>query len=294
MEQLIYETPVSDSFFSLEQSAPALSQFEANDLMQQFMSSIDLHRLASVFFQQLQTKLAISAVKLQFSSGSLTLGDAEKSCNIKTLDFSHQQRVFATAHYSFDRKLDVEEKSLLSALHDYFRQPLNNALEFHKLKQIAMKDYLTSLGNRASYQETIHRQVSQAKRQFADFGLLVLDLDKFKQVNDTHGHQEGDRVLIEMAEILKTCLRDTDYAFRFGGDEFCCLMPGADQSINNMIAHRILTATRQNTVLARHGVTCSIGMANFKDGDTENSLFSRADKALYDAKNAGRCCIKAA
>ena len=65
MEQLIYDTPVSDGFFSLEQTTPALSQFEANDLMQQFMSSIDLHRLASVFFQQLQSKLAISAVKLQ-------------------------------------------------------------------------------------------------------------------------------------------------------------------------------------------------------------------------------------
>ena len=298
MEQLIYDNSVSDGFFSIEHEQTGLSQYEVNLLMQQFMSSIDLHKLASVFFQQLQKKLKLSAVKLKFASGSLTLGEAENSCNIKTLEFSSHRQIFATAEYTFTHVLSINESDLLSQLHHYFTQPLKHALDFSKLKQLAMKDHLTGLGNRASYQETIHRLLSQANRNAnrepVEFGMLILDLDNFKQVNDNFGHQEGDKVLMAMAEVLQQTLRDTDYAFRFGGDEFCCVLPGSNESVNNAIAHRILYSTSQNKILSQLDVTCSIGSAVYEYSDCEKSLFERADKALYDAKNAGRCCIKAA
>ena len=298
MEQLIYDNTVSDRFFSIEHDQTGLSQYEVNLLMQQLMSSIDLHKLASVFFQQLQKKLKLHAIKLQFASGSLTLGDADKSCNIKTLEFSNQRHTFASAQYYFNHVLSINESDLLNQLHHYFTHPLMHALEYSKLKQLAMKDHLTGLGNRANYQETIHRLISQANRRAnrdnVDFGLLILDLDNFKQVNDRYGHQEGDKVLIAMAEVLMQTLRDTDYAFRFGGDEFCCILPGSNEEINNAIAHRILYTTSQHNTLSQFDVSCSIGSAVYNYTDCEKSLFDRADKALYDAKNAGRSCIKAA
>lgn len=298
MEQLIYDNTVSDGFFSIEHDQTGLSQYEVNQLMQQFMSSIELHKLASVFFQQLQKKLKLSAIKLQFASGSLTLGEAENSCNIKTLEFANQRKIFATAQYSFSHVLSINESDILNQLHHYFTHPLRHALEYYRLKQMATKDHLTGLGNRASYQETIHRMISQANRmanrESVDFGLLILDLDNFKQVNDTYGHQEGDKVLIAMADVLQQTLRETDYAFRFGGDEFCCLLPGSQEGINNAIAHRILYSTAQNKVLSQYNVSCSIGHSNYVYSDCETSIFERADRALYDAKNAGRSCIKAA
>lgn len=294
LEQLIYDNTVSDSFFNLDKPENGLSHDEINQLMQQFMSSIDLHKLSSLFFQQLQQKLNLLALKIQFPTGTLTLGDADKSCNIKTLDFSSHHRVFATLSYSFSRVLNIREANILQELHRYFKHPLKNALEHYSLKQLAMKDHLTSLGNRANYHETLRRLISQANRHGTDFGLLVLDMDKFKQVNDKFGHQEGDNVLIAMATVMEDCLRETDFAFRFGGDEFCCLLPGSNEQNNQVIAQRIQAAMAKHRLLSKHGVSCSIGSANYQATDTEASLFERADHALYSAKEAGRSCFIAA
>lgn len=294
LEQLIYDNTISDGFFTLDKPETGLTFDESNHIMQQLMSSIDLHKLSSLFFQQLQNKLNLTALKIQFASGSLTLGDAEKSCNIKTLEFSSQHNVFATNSYSFSRVLSIREANILQELHRYFKYPLKNALEHYHLKQLAMKDHLTALGNRANYQETLHRLISQANRQGVGFGLLVIDMDKFKQVNDNYGHQEGDKVLIAMASILQESLRDTDFAFRFGGDEFCCLLPGSEADNNQTVAQRIQHAMSDHSCLRKHGISCSIGSANYIATDTELSLFQRADEALYAAKEAGKNCIIAA
>jgi diguanylate cyclase (GGDEF)-like protein len=157
-----------------------------------------------------------------------------------------------------------------------------------------MKDYLTSLGNRANYDETLHRLISQANRYERGFGLLVIDLDKFKQVNDKFGHSNGDKVLISCADTLRYCLRDTDFPFRFGGDEFCCLLADSGEQTNIVIAQRIQHAVKDNAVLKKHGVSCSIGSSNYLAGDSENSIFTRADTALYAAKQAGRNCYRTA
>lgn len=294
LEQLIYDTTVSDGFFSLEKPDNNLTQEEVTRVMQELMSSIDLHKLSSLFFQQLQSKVSISALKVQFASGCLTLGDVEDSCNIKTLEFTSNHQVFATLSYVFDRVLNMRDMGILVELHRHFKFPLKNALEHHTLKQLAMKDHLTSLGNRSNYHETLHRLISLANRQGTDFGLLVIDMDKFKQVNDTYGHQEGDKVLMAMAAVLQQSVRDTDHAFRFGGDEFCCLLAGSNEHNNHTVAKRIQDAMAKHGCLAKHGISCSIGSANYQATDTEQSLFDRADTALYAAKDAGRSCFIAA
>lgn len=296
MEQLthIYDSTVGESFFNLEQEETVLNQYEVFQLMQQLMSSIDLHKLTSLYFKQLQSKLNLSAVKIKFTNGCLTLGEPTDTCNTRTIDFSNRHTVYATVTYCFPNILTLKENSILRELHKYFKSPLKNALEHHTLKQLAMKDHLTSLGNRANYQETLHRLVSQAKRHNNSFGILVIDMDKFKSINDNFGHQEGDKVLIATAEILQSSLRDTDYAFRFGGDEFCCLLTASFAQDNAAVAKRIQQAMSKHPTLVKHAISCSIGSANYQVDDTEQSLFERADKALYQAKNSGRSCVKAA
>ena len=294
LEQLIYDNTISEGFFNIDKPENGLTQDEINNLIQQLMSTIDLHKLSSLFFQNLQHKLNLTALKIQFPTGTLTLGDADKSCNIKTLDFSSQHRVFATLSYSFSRVLSMREANILQELHRYFKHPLKNALEHYSLKQLAMKDHLTSLGNRANYHETLRRLISQANRHGTDFGLLVIDMDNFKQVNDCCGHQEGDNVLIAMASVLEECLRETDFAFRFGGDEFCCLLPGSNEENNQVVAERIQLAMAKHSLLSKHAVSCSIGSANYQATDSQSSLFERADNALYCAKEAGRSCFIAA
>ncbi|WJG11319.1 GGDEF domain-containing protein [Aliiglaciecola sp. LCG003] len=290
----LFEPAVSDSVFTLEPHQTGLSQSETQIIMHQMMSSLDLHKLASVFFSQLKNSLNADAVTIKFPTGLITLGDSQNANNIKMLDQVSQKNTFATMVYSFSNSLTLREANILNELHRLFKFPLRNALEHHTLKQMALKDHLTSLGNRVNYQETLTRMISQGKRTGDAFGLLVIDMDNFKQVNDRFGHNEGDQVLIASAEALKLSLRDTDYAFRFGGDEFCCLLPGSDDSTNGIIARRIQSLMADCAILSKHGISCSIGSTNYADGDTEQDLFNRADKALYSAKESGRSCYKAA
>lgn len=296
MEQLtpFYDNTASDSFFSLNSPDAGLSYSESSAFMQKLLLSIDLNKLADVFFQQLQNKLPLTALKIHFQTTSLALGEENNNKNIKTLDCTLEHQAFATISYSFRQGLKLGEWRLLQELHGYFKNPLKNALEHYRLKQLAMKDHLTSLGNRVSYQETLHRLLSQARRQNCEFGLLVIDLDKFKAINDLFGHCEGDHVLIAVSDALRLCLRETDYAFRFGGDEFCCLLPDGDKQVNHSVAARINAAIADHALLAKHGLSCSIGGANYCLNDDEQSLFNRADKALYAAKKAGRNCFQAA
>jgi PleD family two-component response regulator len=99
----------------------------------------------------------------------------------------------AVMDYSFTQPLLPREWQILQQMHMNFCFPFKNALEHHKIKKFAMKDFLTSLGNRASYNETIVRMANHSHRRQQPFGLIILDIDNFKQVNDAYGHQEGDK-----------------------------------------------------------------------------------------------------
>ncbi|WP_353369562.1 GGDEF domain-containing protein [Aliiglaciecola sp. NS0011-25] len=291
----LFDTALKDNnLFSSDPYKGGLSHTESHQVMLQLASSIDLQKIAQVFYRQLRAKLNLDGLTIKFSSGLVTLGEPEKSNNIKTLDQVSKHTIFATLVYSFSKVLSLREAAILNDLHRLFKFPLKNALEFHSVKQLALKDYLTSLGNRVHYQESLVRLLSQAKRAGEGFGLLVIDMDKFKAVNDTFGHHEGDKVLTATADVLRQSLRESDYAFRFGGDEFCCLLPGSDNLVNGKIAERIQDFMNKNPILAKHKMSCSIGSTMYQYGDTELSLFNRADKALYAAKQNGKNCYKVA
>lgn len=165
---------------------------------------------------------------------------------------------------------------------------LRHALDYYRISQLATKDMLTGLGNRVSYDDAVCKLISISKRNEDSFGLLVFDLDNFKQVNDRCGHQEGDEVLVCFGQILQSCLRDSDHAFRFGGDEFCCLLIDSDAKANKRVANRITKAIAAHPVFVKHGVSSSVGATSFINSDDSKTLFERADTALYKAKQAGK------
>jgi len=296
LEQItqLYDNSASDTLFTVDAQPPGLTQGEAHTIVQKLSSSIDLHTLANIYHQQLKQKLKLEAIKIKFPMDSLTIGESTRSSNQKTMDLVSNHNTFATIEYFFSNVLTMRETIILREFHRYFKHPLANALEYYSLKQMALKDHLTSLGNRASYEEAAHRLISLSKRNQQSFGLLVIDMDNFKKVNDTFGHHEGDRVLMAMADVLTHSIRDTDFAFRFGGDEFCCLLADSDNRINSLIGKRIQQLMAKNQILCKHHISCSIGSTTYQQIDTEKCLFSRADKALYDAKESGRSCIRAA
>lgn len=304
MEQLnqLYDVNVGEPYFSHNESNQGLEHEQKQSLTQgqlhkfilKLLTTIDLPKLTELYFQQLESTLPLSELKIQFEDNRVTFGKAVSNAHLKSLSCMQMGNAVAVMDYSFTQPLTLRDWQILQQMHVNFCYPFKNALEHHKIKQFAMKDFLTSLGNRASYNETMIRLVGQSQRRHQSFGLLVLDMDNFKQVNDIHGHQEGDKVLIACADTVLHSLRETDFAFRFGGDEFCCLLPEADSQTNSLIAERIRSAIESHSLLQQHKISCSIGCATYQEDDSQIGIFSRADEALYVAKHSGKNCIRSA
>jgi diguanylate cyclase (GGDEF)-like protein len=161
-----------------------------------------------------------------------------------------------------------------------------------QLVHIASHDPLTGLFNRRRFDEELDRQLLEAQRYGVSGALLFLDLDQFKDVNDSRGHRAGDDLLTSLALLLSQRLRETDVIARLGGDEFAVLLPHADASQAESVANDLLNAIRGHTFEvggAALGITVSLGIALFPDhGVTAGELLSRADMAMYRAKEEGR------
>ncbi|MBA3696619.1 MAG: diguanylate cyclase [Methylotenera sp.] len=161
------------------------------------------------------------------------------------------------------------------------------------LRNRSVRDPLTKLFNRRYLEETLARELSNGKRSDQHLGFIMIDIDHFKQYNDTHGHDAGDFVLVEIAELLRSKLRSGDIACRFGGEELVLVMPGASKEIAAMRAESMRAAIEQHEFVYQgknlNGVTASLGVSEYPhDADTSVGLMKAADTALYRAKAAGR------
>ncbi len=167
------------------------------------------------------------------------------------------------------------------------------------LRDQATHDSLTGLWNRASILENLHTELARARRESKPLALLIIDLDRFKLVNDTHGHLMGDAVLQEAARRMKSAIRRYDAAGRYGGEEFLIVLPGCEGDGARAQAERIREAVaagpfRQDDVALN--VTCSIGVACWNPGSPGDTdcLVRDADEALYHAKASGRNRVECA
>lgn len=163
-----------------------------------------------------------------------------------------------------------------------------------QLKHQVNHDYLTGLYSRACFMHQATTELNRALRYAHPMSLLMLDIDFFKRVNDTHGHQAGDLVLKSVADLCRHTLRDCDICGRLGGEEFAVLLPETDQAKAVEVAERLRLAIQQAKVSLPSGglplqLTCSIGVSALSNNeDTMDILISLADGALYQAKNTGR------
>jgi len=162
-----------------------------------------------------------------------------------------------------------------------------------ELQLLASTDAQTGLLNRRAFYERLTTEFRRSLRYGRPLSLLMLDLDFFKRVNDTYGHGAGDFVLSEFADIVRSCIRETDVAARYGGEEFVVLLPEADEEAGLRVAERIRSRTRERLFAVGETtirMTVSQGLASLPDDDlaTEDLLINAADAALYAAKRGGR------
>jgi len=166
-----------------------------------------------------------------------------------------------------------------------------------KLLHLSRHDPLTNLYNRSVLEEMLENDVHRSRRYNTPLSACMLDIDHFKDINDTYGHHMGDRVLQDLAALLQKSLRDIDYCGRYGGEEFVIVLPQTTLAHASEFAHRLLQQisslrfqSADNTIFH---ITASIGVAEFNLHDASHEkLLQAADKAMYLAKNSGRNCVK--
>ena len=216
--------------------------------------------------------------------------------NLKQMRQAVAQRVInAKKTLQEKTRLDNERQKELSEKVEHLEEKLNEAEEEMLL------DGLTQVFNRRAFDKRIKEEVGRGKVLGASFGLLLIDIDHFKNVNDTHGHPIGDRLLMALARDAKNALRVDDFVARYGGEEFVMILPGPSIDVVFEVADRIRETVAKKEFrykktddgrIETFGVTISGGIAWYRQEDTPESLTTRADQCLYLAKNSGRDQIR--
>ncbi|MCU7890113.1 MAG: GGDEF domain-containing protein [Candidatus Thiodiazotropha sp. (ex Ustalcina ferruginea)] len=187
------------------------------------------------------------------------------------------------------RYAKVEISQIESLLATLF-YPLRNALLYRTAIQSAFIDSLTGAKNRTAFDANFGREVEFNRRKQTDLSLLVLDIDFFKRINDQYGHVVGDMVLKEAASTVEQTIRSSDAFYRYGGEEFAVVLNDTNMAGAHLLAKRICKNIENLCIKSLKDVriTLSVGVTTMDQHDTQESLFKRADAALYQAKENGR------
>jgi diguanylate cyclase (GGDEF)-like protein len=161
-----------------------------------------------------------------------------------------------------------------------------------KLQRLAITDGLTKLHNSRSFYSQLEVEVDRFNRYKHPLSLLLLDIDHFKEYNDNHGHLEGDKVLVRISQLIKSCLRKLDTAYRYGGEEFTVILPETSGEEAVLVAERIRKTIQSEKFTPepgkKLGITISIGAAQYAPEEQLSTFIQRADKAMYLSKQQGR------
>ncbi len=186
-----------------------------------------------------------------------------------------------TAPFSAARQLARREAEVAQLHAELDQLRLHSEELARRLRAEARTDPLTGLGNRRQWDEQLELELERARRAGSGLAVALVDLDRFKAVNDTLGHAAGDRLLREVAEAFAGAVRSIDLVTRVGGEEFAVALPTSSLELAAQIVERLRTSVPS-------GITASAGLALWHGYEDAATLVQRADTALYDAKSAGR------
>ncbi len=169
--------------------------------------------------------------------------------------------------------------------------------KIEQLQQMAFLDALTQVGNRRYLQEKLSQHLQEYARHGSSFGVLLVDVDEFKSINDSHGHNAGDTALVSTAKTISGCLRTSDVLGRWGGDEYLAIAPGITREGLQQLAQRCRALVQRSNVVIGGKVlkvTVSVGATLVRQNDTITSVVARADESLYRSKTSGRNRVRIA
>ena len=229
-------------------------------------------------------------------SYDLTVGEA-----VATLSKKHFKRLIVRKGHANEIIGLISQKDLIGVAYSRWVDLMrNHAMELREivdllerktahLEQLVEMDPLTGVANRANFERRLQEELGQHKRETdTEFSVVLIDIDNFKTINDTWGHQQGDRILRDVVSEITSILRKDDTLARWGGDEFVLLLPNTNLNAAEQTATKICGRVAQIQFESTGAVTVSMGVAMHQGGESSTDLFARADKALYRAKHNGR------
>ena len=271
-------------FIIYQHVIPVIMPNQINDLKDTFTYGVLVMLLPSFLSFALGSKWirSIETISEDIKSKSVRFIGEKKEFDVEN-EFENIQQNFNVLHDEFQSKINELNKVSKKLIDS------NN-----KFKKLALSDELTSLYNRRSFDLRLIEETSRSDRYKQELSLIMIDLDDFKRYNDTYGHQTGDKLLKEVAYMIRKSIRESDLAFRYGGDEFAVLLPVCDIKNAEHVAQRLVEKVSihefKNIEGQRLGrVTISCGVACYK-GKLE-AFVAEADKHLFAAKTSGKGLI---
>jgi diguanylate cyclase (GGDEF)-like protein len=207
----------------------------------------------------------------------------------------HQDKLFGVVAICRGNEFEEREKNLLGVVSTMTAVALNNTRSFESISFSASTDPLTKLYNIGYFKDRLQEELNRARRFQHSVSVTIIDLDKFKDFNDSFGHQAGDQLLIKLAKVFKDHFEDTDIIARYGGDEFIVMCPEIKKHDTARIVGNLLHDLEMYDFGGDAGskITFSAGISSFPDdGSTVSELVKSADEALYEAKGLGRNTVR--
>lgn len=256
--------------------------FRLYDMTRAITKNFDEHEMFEVF----KTKLKENIYFLD-----CTLFGPLEAPSAGTFLFNIQSKEQKLGILAFQglRESDQEKATILG---HQFALALRRIRLYQEVERLAMTDSLTDVSTRRYFMERFEEELNRAKNRKSSLTFLMIDVDNFKKFNDQYGHMVGDQILRRMGGIIKENIREIDIAGRYGGEEFCVVLPDTDEKGGVYVAERIRVATEKAQIKSYDtsvNITISIGLASFPNiGRTPQELIHKADTALYRAKESGR------
>jgi diguanylate cyclase (GGDEF)-like protein len=252
----------------------------------------DITQLLRVIVEAAVEATDANGARLLAEDGTLVeTGDPDSEGERLEFDLTAGRTAFGTLTI-VGASFDDDQRLAAGSLASHAAIALENARLHRIVERQALVDDLTGIANRRQCEDALTAEIARAERLGSTLTLVLADLDDFKAVNDVHGHAVGDDVLRKFAAALRSTVRDSDLAGRWGGEEFLLLLPGADATGGALLADRVRATFSERSFAGRDGetvtVTCSFGVAQHRPGDDQRELFASADRALYRAKRAGK------
>lgn len=271
----------------------AMQIFTLYDMTKEFTRHFDEHEAFDVFNRKVRENVVIEDCQLVHdAAGGGRDGSLPSDYSVFVLK-SKEKKLGALLY----KGLEAKDKEKFTILAHQFALALRRLKLYKDIETLAITDGLTGVYTRRYFLERFDEEIKRAAMRKTSLAFMMIDADHFKTINDHYGHLTGDQVLKEMALVIRESVREIDIVGRFGGEEFCVVLPDTDTSGAQAVAERIRKSAEKKTIKAYDNsvrVTLSIGIAVYpSDGKVLEEIMDKADWALYRSKSQGRNCVVA-